>query len=264
MSRTALALEDVTVAFPGSERPALDCCNIEVGAFERVALVGLNGSGKTTLLLAAVGLVPCSGRITLGDQELNSDTVANLRRSLGFLFAIPEDQLLLPGVAEDVALSLLQRGRPPSEASQIAARTLEELGISDLAGKATYELSHGQRLAAALAGVLAPRPPLLLLDEPTSRLDPPSRIRLADLLAAQAEALLVATHDLQFASRLCRRYILLDQGRVLETGDDFRSVERRWADGGRQSPASDGRTPTNADRAKTGESVLPVNSTAES
>jgi cobalt/nickel transport system ATP-binding protein len=233
VSRTALVLEDVTVAFPGSERPALDCCSLEVGTFERVALIGLNGSGKTTLLLAAVGLVPCSGRIILGDQELNSATVADLRRNLGFLFAIPEDQLLLPSVTEDVALSLRQRGRSRSEAKQMALQILEELGISDLAGKAPYELSHGQRLAAALAGVLAPRPPLLLLDEPTSRLDPPSRIRLADLLAERAGALLVATHDLQFASRLCQRYILLDQGKVLETGNDFRSVERGWTDGTR-------------------------------
>ncbi|MFZ0429060.1 MAG: ABC transporter ATP-binding protein [Acidobacteriota bacterium] len=228
MSEAALAFEEVTVAFPGSQQPALNRCSLEVGTFERVALLGLNGSGKTTLLLAAVGLVPSSGRIRVAGEELLPKRFASLRQRMGFLFAIPEDQLLLPRIGEDVALPLSRNGLSSQEARALAARTLAELGISDLADKAPFQLSHGQRLLAALAGILAPRPPLLLLDEPTSRLDPPSRRRLADVLAQRAEAVLVATHDLEFAARLCGRYVLLDRGRVVETGDDFHAVEHRW------------------------------------
>ncbi len=228
MNRRALTLDRVTVTFPGTDRPSLDCCSLEVGAEERVALLGLNGSGKTTLLLAAVGLIPYSGRIFIDGHELNRGNAARLRKNLGFLFSIPEDQLLLPSVEEDVAFSLVQRGESRTEARADASRVLKQLGIGELSERAPFQLSHGQRLMAALAGILAPRPGLLLLDEPTSRLDPPSRVLLAELLAASVEAVLMATHDLWFAASLCQRYILLDQGRVLETGHDFQSVERRW------------------------------------
>lgn len=228
MSRPALAFDRVTVTFPGAERPSLDGCSFEIGPSERVALLGLNGSGKTTLLLAAVGLVPYAGRIAVDGEELNGRSAARLRRNLGFLFSIPEDQLLLPSVEEDVAFSLVQQGKSRTDAKAGARLVLEELGIAELSRRAPFQLSHGQRLMAALAGILAPRPALLLLDEPTSRLDPPSRIRLAHLLGERAEAVLAATHDLEFASRLCPRYILLDRGRVLETGCDYRAAERHF------------------------------------
>jgi cobalt/nickel transport system ATP-binding protein len=228
VTEKALVLEDVSVVFPASIRPSLDHCSFKIGASERVALLGLNGSGKTTLLLAAVGLVPCSGRIILGGQEVVPADWPVLRRKIGFLFAIPEDQLLLPKVKDDVELSLRHRRYSPSQASQVALRILEALGIQELAEMAPYQLSHGQRLMAALAGVLAPDPSLVLLDEPTSRLDPPARRRLAELLDRRKEALLIATHDLDFAAGLCDRYILLDQGRVSESGSDFKAVATRW------------------------------------
>jgi len=228
VNRPALVCEKVTVNYPGSPRPVLDQCSLRVEASERVALLGLNGSGKTTLLLAAVGLVPSSGRIVAAGRELCPQNLVALRRSVGFLFSIPEDQLLLPRVVDDVALGVHPDQLSRVEALEQAGRMLEALGMGDLAGSEPGQLSHGQRLMAALAGVLVGHPPLLLLDEPTNRLDPPSRLRLADLLRRQSGALLVATHDLEFAARLCNRYVVLEGGRVIESGTDFGVVSSRW------------------------------------
>ncbi len=229
MKDLSLVFDGVTVTYPGTGYPTLDQCSFEVGVSERVALLGLNGSGKTTLLLAAVGLVPSSGRIAVCGRTVGSGSLVEARQDVGFLFAIPEDQLLLPKVVDDVALGLVHTGQGRDAARRQALEVLRELGIAELAEKAPDRLSHGQRLLTALAGVLAVRPPLLLLDEPTSRLDPPSRFRLAEVLSSREESLLVATHDLEFAARLCHRYILLERGKVAETGTDFGAVIKRWA-----------------------------------
>jgi cobalt/nickel transport system ATP-binding protein len=224
-----LVFDGVSVAYPESRDPVLSQCSFEVETGERVAILGLNGSGKTTLLLAAVGLVPSSGRILVCGRRIGTRNLIEVRKDVGFLFAIPEDQLLLPNVTDDVALGLVQRGQGRDAARRRALEVLDELGIGDLSGKAPDRLSHGQRLMTALAGVLAVGPPLLLLDEPTSRLDPPARCRLAGALSSREESLLVATHDLEFAARLCHRYILLERGKVAETGTDFGGVAERWA-----------------------------------
>jgi len=228
MSAVALRIEDVTVEYPGAEQPALLGCTMELENSERVALLGLNGSGKTTLLLTVAGLVGFSGRIKIFEHELNARNLSGLRGRMGFLFSIPEDQLLLPSVLEDVALSLLKAGLPPVKARERARMVLDNLGIAGLATKAPYQLSHGQRLMAALAGVLAARPELLLLDEPTGRLDPPSRSRLLDLLGDRSSTLLVATHDLEFAQALCTRFVLLEKGQIVRRGTDFETVREYW------------------------------------
>lgn len=224
----ALELRDVTVRHEPEEPPAVAAVSFAVAPGERVALVGLNGSGKTTLLAAAVGLVPHDGEIRVAGERLTRRSAAALRERIGFLFNVPEDQLLFPRVLDDVSFGLRRRGVPADEAFRRAGDALEALGARHLADLPLHHLSHGQQQRVALAGALATDPSLLLLDEPSAGLDPPGRRALAALLRRLDAALLVATHDLEFARDLCTRFLMLERGRLVLDTTDPGDVRRRW------------------------------------
>lgn len=211
----ALFLESLTARYPGSSRPALDGATLSVAAGERIALLGLNGSGKTTLLNAVVGLVPFTGTAEVCGIPVCGKRLREVRARIGFLFGVPDDQILFPNVLEDVAYSLRQRGVPKESRESHAQAVLASLGIADLAAASPYTLSQGQRQRVALAGVLAGQPDLLLLDEPSASLDPVGQAELVRLLQPLPSALIMATHDIAFAERICSRFVLLDSGRIL-------------------------------------------------
>jgi cobalt/nickel transport system ATP-binding protein len=224
----ALVFDGVTVRYEPDAAPVLAGVTFSLAAGERAALVGLNGSGKTTLLMAAVGLVGHEGRILVCGTPVARRTAAAVRDKVGFLFNVPEDQLLFPKVIEDAAFGPLRRGEERTEAYRRAGAVLDDLGVGELAEWPLHHLSHGQKQRVALAGALVTRPPLLLLDEPSAGLDPPGKMALARLLGGLGAAMLVATHDLKFAERLCRRFIVLDGGRILHDGGDAAAVQRTW------------------------------------
>jgi len=228
MSEPALLFRDVTVRYEAGADPVIAGVSFSVAARERVALVGLNGSGKTTLLLAAVGLVPHEGEIRVAGIPVSRRTVAQVRERIGFLFNLPEDQLLFPRVIEDAAFGLLRRGMAAREAFETARRMLEVLGVASLAETPLHHLSHGQKQRVALAGAIATAPPLLLLDEPSAGLDPPGKRVLAQLLSGLGAAMLVATHDLDFAARLCTRFVMLADGTVALNGTALSPVLNLW------------------------------------
>ncbi|HUU04108.1 MAG TPA: ABC transporter ATP-binding protein [Myxococcota bacterium] len=228
MSADVLAFRDVSVRYPGAERPAIAGVSFEIGSCERVALLGLNGAGKTTVFQAVVGLIPSQGMITVGGVTLDRSSMRAIRDKVGFLFNVPEDQLLFPDVLEDVAFGLTSRGVPRPEARERARQMLARLGARELAGQSVHKLSHGQKLRVALAGALVGDPELLLLDEPASGLDPPGKRGLCKLLQEIPAAALVATHDLEFARKTCGRYLLLNEGRLEDQGQDFSRVEAGW------------------------------------
>jgi cobalt/nickel transport system ATP-binding protein len=224
----ALAFENVTVRYEPDATPVLTNVTFSLAAGERAALVGLNGSGKTTLLMAAVGLIGHNGGIQACGTRVTRRTAAEVRDKVGFLFNVPEDQLLFPRVIEDAAFGLLRRGENREEAYRRTSAVLNGLGVGWLAEWPIHHLSHGQKQRVALAGALVGKPPLLLLDEPSAGLDPPGKLSLAALLAALDAAMLIATHDLDFAARLCRRFIALDGGRVSYDGPDTGTIRRAW------------------------------------
>lgn len=213
----------------GDGAPVLDRLDLCIDSGERVALLGLNGSGKTTLLMTIVGLVSCRGTVQVFGETLNAQTVGAIRRKTGMLFNVPEDQILLPRVVDDVAFGPRQRGLPAAEAREHALETLASMGIDGVRARGSiHALSHGQKQRVALAGALVTRPELLLLDEPSAGLDPPGRIALARVLERIDATLVLATHDLEFARQTCRRFILLEGGRVAWDGADLATLERRW------------------------------------
>lgn len=226
MRPAELELDRVTVRYEPHDAAVLDGVSFAVGEGERVALVGLNGSGKTTLLMAAVGLAAHEGEIRVGGISLSRRTVQEVRERVGFLFNVPEDQLLFPTALEDVAFGLLRKGTSGRDARERARAMLDALGVGQLAQEPLHHLSHGQKQRVALAGALVTEPSLLLLDEPSAALDPRATRGLSRLLREQRAAMVVATHDLGFAEELCTRYVVLEGGRVsFDGGDGARARE---------------------------------------
>ncbi len=228
MSRAALSCRGVSVRHEQGAAPVLEGLSFTVADGERLAVVGLNGAGKTSLLLALVGLVPHDGEIEICGRRLNRGSAAELRRSVGFLFNVPEDQLLFPTALEDAAFGLVRAGIGAAEARDRARSSLESLGVGHLAERPLHHLSHGQKQRVALAGALVTSPPLLLLDEPTAGLDPPGRRDLATLLADCDAAQIIATHDLDLVDALCSRVLLLDGGTLADDRTDTGPIRRRW------------------------------------
>ncbi len=221
MSPPVLRMEGVGVRFPDRGQPVLDGVDLELAPGQRLAVLGRNGSGKTTLLGVPAGLVPFTGRVTVSGTELGPGTLDRVRRDLGVLFAVPEDQLLFPRVLDDVAFGL--RGRRPAEGGPHPGRGgvegtarawLDRFGVGHLTEEPTYRLSHGEQLRVALAGALAPGPGLLLLDEPSAALDPSGRVTLAGMLRGLPAAMLMATHDLEFARAAATHWVVLQGGRL--------------------------------------------------
>jgi cobalt/nickel transport system ATP-binding protein len=189
---------------------------------ECVALLGPNGSGKSTLLLHLNGILPektsADGAVKIFGQSISPQNLAAVRREVGLVFQDPDDQLFCPTVAEDVAFGPGQLGLPPDEIAGRVQKTLAQTGLTGFDQRATHHLSHGEKRRACLAGVLACEPRILVLDEPTSDLDPRGRREFKALLRDIPATKLIATHDLELAVELCPRAIILDRGAVIADG----------------------------------------------
>jgi cobalt/nickel transport system ATP-binding protein len=184
---------------------------------ERVALLGPNGAGKTTLVLHINGILqPAAGSIAVGGLPVNTDraTLTEIRRRAGIVFQDPDDQLFLPTVAEDVAFGPANLGLRGAELAARVDDALAAVGMAEHRHRAPHHLSFGQRRRVAVATVLAMSPEILVLDEPSSNLDPASRRELAEILRTLPVTLLMVTHDLPYALELCERAVILDAGRI--------------------------------------------------
>jgi energy-coupling factor transporter ATP-binding protein EcfA2 len=195
---------------------------------ETVALFGPNGSGKTTFVLHLNGLLTGQGSIEICGMRLAKDTVARIRRKIGLVFQDSETQLFMPTVLEDVAFGLLNAGMDGRAAEQRAIAALERTGMADAIGRAPYHLSAGEKKRVAIAGILAMEPEILILDEPTTYLDPPGHTSLVEFLRSLPQAKLIVTHDTGFAETLARRACFFERGRIAGTGT-VRDIIRRFA-----------------------------------
>ncbi|HYJ24835.1 MAG TPA: ABC transporter ATP-binding protein [Acidimicrobiia bacterium] len=215
MSEPSLEIIDLSFAYPDG-RQALRNVDLHVHHGERVALLGPNGAGKTTLLLHLNGILrPASGEVRVAGLVVSDDSVLEIRRRVGLVFQDPDDQLFMPTVGQDVAFGPANFGL---DGEELEARVAEALGAVSMLGareRAPHHLSYGERRRVAIATVLAVRPEILVLDEPTSNLDPASRRELIDVLRRLPITQLVVTHDLPFALELCPRAVVLDEGLVV-------------------------------------------------
>jgi cobalt transport protein ATP-binding subunit len=201
---------------------ALRGVNLAVAAGECVGLLGPNGSGKSTLLLHLNGLLPerlaSDGAVKILGQPITSSNLEAIRRQVGLVFQDPDDQLFCPTVQEDVAFGPQQQGLSPSEVHARVHEALARVGLDGFGQRATHHLSHGEKRRVCLAGVLACEPHVLVLDEPTSDLDPRGRREFKALLREIPATKLIATHDLEMVVELCSRVVVLDRGEVVADG----------------------------------------------
>jgi len=218
MSHHIVEVRDLFFAYPdGTE--ALNGVSFRVEHGGAVALVGANGAGKSTLLLHLNGYLPTTrGEVRIGDTLLRRETAAMARRAVGMVFQDPDDQLFMPTVAEDVAFGPLNAALPPDQVESRVATALERVGMAHVRERPPYRLSAGEKRAVAIATVLAMSPDILIMDEPSSNLDPRARRRLIELLRSFEHTRIIATHDLELVVEVCSRVIVLDDGRVVADG----------------------------------------------
>lgn len=225
MSRPLIEVRDLHFHYDDGT-PALNGVNFRLFPSETVALLGANGSGKTTFVLHLNGLLAGRGSITVCGTTVAKDTLAAVRQKIGLVFQDSDNQLFMPTVLEDVAFGPLNLGLDREQALVRARAALEQVGISAAAGKAPYHLSAGEKKRVAIAGILAMEPEILILDEPTTFLDPPGQRALAELLARLPQSKILVTHDVEFAGALAGRAVFFEKGTVAGEGTVSEIVRR--------------------------------------
>ncbi|MGZ8578229.1 MAG: energy-coupling factor ABC transporter ATP-binding protein [Actinomycetota bacterium] len=214
----ALEVRELAFAYPDGTQ-ALFGVDITVERGERVALLGPNGAGKTTLVLHLNAIHPAQhGEVRVGGLPATKDNLREIRRRVGIVFQDPDDQLFMPTVREDVAFGPANMGLAGDELDERVLRALEAVGMEAFGDRPPHHLSFGQRRRVSVATVLAMEPEILVLDEPSSNLDPAGRRELADILRSLEITMLMVTHDLPYALELCPRALVINGGRIVADG----------------------------------------------
>jgi len=218
MIAPVLDVRDLAFTYPDGHE-ALRGVDLTVDAGERVAILGPNGAGKTTLVLALNGINTATrGSVAVGGMVVERPNLPEIRRRVGIVFQDPDDQLFMPTVRDDVAFGPANLGLRGLELATRTMEALDAVGMAHVADRSPHHLSFGERRRVALATVLAMRPDILVLDEPSSNLDPQARRELAEIVLELPVTTLLVTHDLPYALQLCERAVVLNGGRVVVDG----------------------------------------------
>jgi len=218
MGKPILEIKDLAFAYPDGNQ-ALFGVNLRIEEGERVALLGPNGAGKSTLVMHMNGIHPTAqGSIYVAGQLVdakNKQALKDIRAKVGIVFQDPDDQLFMPTVGEDVAFGPYNMGVRGEELEKVVSESLSKVGMLEYKDRPPHHLSFGQRRRVAVATVLAMNPEILVLDEPSSNLDPASRRELAEILKSLKITLIMVTHDLPYAAELCERSVILSGGIIV-------------------------------------------------
>jgi cobalt/nickel transport system ATP-binding protein len=218
VSVPTIEVEGLSFRYPDGTA-ALHHVDLHIHPGERVALLGPNGAGKTTLALHLNGIhLPQEGSVRVSGLPVAREHLPEIRRRVGIVFQDPDDQLFMPTVREDVAFGPANLGVRGADLDDRVHAALAAVGMTDVVDRPPNHLSFGQKRRVAIATVLAMEPEILVLDEPTSNLDPASRRELTAVLDSLDITQLVVTHDLPYAVELCPRTAILDGGTVVADG----------------------------------------------
>lgn len=213
-----LTINNVTVEYPDGTK-AINNLSLNVKSEEKLALIGANGAGKSTLMLAIEGILDSTGEIKIDDLVVDSKNIVKVRQQVGMLFQNPDDQLFMATIYDDIAFGPRNAGLDEESVKYRVEDRLKLLNIENLKDKTALKLSGGEKRMAALATVLAMKPSVMLLDEPTAFLDPKARRNLINVLNSLPHTMLIATHDLTFAKEVCREAVVIKDGNFFAKGN---------------------------------------------
>ena len=212
-----IEFENVSFAYE-KNRPVIENLSFRIGTGESVGLIGANGAGKSTVMKLLLGLVRGSGKITVDGAEVNSASLAHIRRKLGFVLQNSDNQMFMPTVYEDMIFAPLNYGLSREEAERRVDGVLERLGLQELKHRYNHKISGGEKRMAAIATVLAMEPEHILMDEPTSALDPCNRRLVIETIRSLPQTKILTSHDLDMILDTCSRVILLSGGKIAADG----------------------------------------------
>jgi energy-coupling factor transporter ATP-binding protein EcfA2 len=228
LGKTLATIDHLTFRYPDSPNPAVRDVSLEVGDGEVVLLAGPSGCGKSTLLRCVNGLIPhmfpgdYQGSVSVGGLTVAETPMSTLAQNVGLLFQNPENQIFMFSVERDIAFGLQNLSVPRAEMRTRVDESMRLLGITPLAQRAPHELSDGQKQRAALAGVIAMRPKLIILDEPTSLLDPKTALEVVSLIEKLNRELgitfIVVEHRLELLIPIAHRLVVMDGGAKVMDG----------------------------------------------
>ena len=217
MEDKIIKIENLSYSYPDGNR-ALSDINLEVEHGEALGIIGANGAGKSTLLLHLNGILQGSGKIKIAGQELTQKNINLIRRMVGLVFQDPDSQLFMPTVFDDVGFGPTNMGMKKQEVAQSVRRALEEVDMLPSISRSSHHLSVGEKKRISIATVLSMNPQVLVMDEPSSNLDPKHRRELIKLLNKLEMTKVIASHDLELIAQTCSRVVLMENGKIISGG----------------------------------------------
>lgn len=218
MAKEIVKIENMSICYPDGYM-AVDGINLSIEEGSSTAIIGANGAGKSTLLRAMLGLQPLkSGHMFIDDLEVKKENYTKIRKCVGMLFQNPDDQLFQSRVIDDIRYGLFNIGLSEKDINDRVDTIIKQLQIESLRDKLTHKLSGGEKRLVAIAGALVMEPKVLLMDEPTTYLDPRARRNFIENMQKTALTKVLVTHDFSLIQKLCNHVILLNQGKVSAVG----------------------------------------------
>jgi len=212
-----IEIRNLTFAYE-KDNPVLKDISFTAEDGECIGLIGANGAGKSTLMKVMLGLLDGNGSVIVDGTPVTQDTLAEIRRKLGFVLQNSDSQMFMPTVHDDMLFGLLNYGIRREEAEKKVSEVLDTLHISFLKDRYNHRISGGEKRMAAIATVLAMEPSVLLMDEPTSALDPKNRRMIINTIRSLKQTRIITSHDLDMILDTCSRVILIDEGRIIKDG----------------------------------------------
>jgi cobalt/nickel transport system ATP-binding protein len=236
-----IKISNLSYSYPDGQE-ALKGVSLEIRRGESLGIIGRNGAGKSTLLLHLNGILRCgNGAVRVLGQPVSDENLKRVRRQVGLVFQDPDDQLFSPTVFDDVAFGPINMGLSEAEVRRAVDTALKMVGMTGYDRRSGHHLSLGERKRVSIATVLAMSPEILVLDEPTSNLDPGGKWSLIDLLKGLPLTKIVVSHDLELVGALCERTLIFDSGRIVAGGvtADILAEKRLLAKHGLAAPDSE-------------------------
>lgn len=208
--------------------PIIKNLSFSIGKKETVGLIGANGAGKSTIMKILLGLLPYEGTVTVDSLSVSKKNLSEIRRKLGFVLQDSDNQMFMPTVYEDMMFAPRNYGMSKEEAEKRVDTVLEQLGLKELKHRYNHKISGGEKRMAAIATILAMEPEIILMDEPSTALDPVNRRIIINTINQLPQTKIIASHDLDMILDTCSRVILLNHGQIVvdgETGAVLRNRE---------------------------------------